>query len=221
MRSFDEIYRIAADRKGGDAELEALLSKPKPTEEIAVIPDDRWLSAFAKAIFQAGFNWTVIDNKWPGFETAFDGFDPVRVAHYHDEHMDRLLADKGIVRNGAKIASVIDNARLLTELAAEHGSASKAFADWPRTDYIGLLAMLQKRGSRLGGNTGQRALRSMGLDSFILSQDVSARLVAEGVVDKPPSSARDMKAVQAAFDTWVGQSGRSMTEISRVLAYSV
>ena len=42
---------------------------------LAAIPDDRWLSCLAKCVFQAGFNWKVVDSMWPGFETVFDGFD--------------------------------------------------------------------------------------------------------------------------------------------------
>ena len=221
MRTFDEILAIAADRKGGPDALEALLSKPLPADELAAIPDDRWLSMMAKCLFQAGFHWKVIEAKWPGFEIALEGFDPPRVAFYGDEEIDRLLSDKGIVRNGAKILAVIENARFLADLAAEHGSAAKFFAEWPADDFIGLMDVLAKRGSRLGGATGQRVMRWMGKESFILSQDVCARLIAEGVVAKAPTSKRDLAAVQAAFNSWKDQSGRSLTEISRVLSMSV
>ncbi len=47
------------------------------------------------------------------------------------------------------------------------------------------------------------------------------RLVAEGIIAKAPTSARDKAAVQSAFNTWKAQSGRSLTEISRVLALSI
>lgn len=221
MRTFDEIIAIAAERKGGPDALEALLPEPLPADELARIPDARWLSMMAKCLFQAGFHWKVIEAKWPGFETAFEGFDPSRVAFYDDEEIDRLVSDKGIVRNGAKIMAVVENARFLADLAAENGSAAKFFADWPADDFIGLIDVLAKRGSRLGGATGQRALRWMGKESFILSQDVCARLIAEGVVAKAPTSKRDLAAVQAAFNTWREQSGRSLTEISRVLSMSV
>ncbi len=221
MRDFEEIFEISAARKGGPKALEMLLEPPLTPQRLAETGDDRWLSAMAKCLFQAGFNWKVIEAKWQGFEEAFDGFDPRRVAHYNDEDLDRLLADKRIVRNGAKISAVIENAIFLKDLASEHGSAARFFADWPSDDYIGLLEVLTKRGARLGGATGQRMLRMMGRDSFILSNDVTARLIAEGVVDKAPSSRRDMAAVQAAFNIWRAQSGRSLTEISRVLAMSV
>lgn len=220
MRTFDEIYAIAAARKGGTVALEALLTRPLAADALAAIPDDRWLSAMAKCLFQAGFNWKVIDAKWDGFERAFDGFDPARLAHWHGDHIDKLLADSRIVRNGAKITAVLHNAVFLAELAGQHGSAARFLANWPVDDFGGLLALLSKRGARMGGITGQRMLRKMGKDSFILSDDVCARLIAEGVVDKPPGSQRDMAAVQAAFNVWRAQSGRSLTEISRVLAMS-
>ena len=221
MRDFDEIFGIAADRKGGAEALEAMLSTPLPPQELAAIPDDRWLSMMAKCVFQAGFSWKVIEGKWPGFEAAFDAFDPDRVAFYGDEAMDRLLADKGIVRNGAKIASVIENAQLVRALAEEHGGVGAFVAGWPVTDHAALLELLAKRGSRLGGGTAQRMLRFMGRDGYVMSPDVAARLIAEGVVAKPPTSKRDMAAVQAAFNTWMEQSGRGLTQISQVLAYSV
>ncbi len=133
---------------------------------------------------------------------------------------DGLLADTRVVRHGAKIASVRDNAAFFLELRAE-GGVGKVIADWPSTDFIGLLAMLKKRGSRFGGSTAQYGLRFMGKDSFILSQDVVARLVAEGIVDKAPTSKTAMRNVQDAFNTWMDQSGRGLTEVSRVLATSV
>ncbi|MCG7519232.1 DNA-3-methyladenine glycosylase I [Ruegeria sp. Ofav3-42] len=220
MRHFEEIFAIAADRHGGPAALDAKLSKPKSPAELAAMPDDRWLSIITKCVFQAGFNWKVIENKWGGFEAAFDGFDVGRCAFMDDEKFDALLQDTRIVRNGTKISTVRDNAAFLLELR-EEGGAGQVLGGWPSSDYIGLLAMLAKRGSRLGGASAQYAMRFAGRDSFILSQDVTARLVAEGVVGKIPTSKKAMAAVQEAFNTWMDQSNRSLTEISRVLAMSL
>lgn len=221
MRTFEEIYIIAAERKGSAETLEELITPAAPAAELAKIPDDRWLSDMTKRVFQAGFNWKVVESMWPGFEAAFEGFDLGRCAMLHDEDFDRLVSDTRIVRYGAKIRSVQENAAFLIDLVNEHGSAGKAFGDWPSDDYIGLLDMMKKRGSRLGGNTGQYFLRMMGKDSFILSRDVTARLIAEGIVDKNPTSKKALRQVQDAFNTWINQSGRGLTEISRVLAMSV
>lgn len=221
MRSFDELYAIAVERKGSKEAVEAHLPKAKTKAELAALPDNRWLAEMARAIFQAGFSWKVIEANWPGFEVAFEGFEPARVAMYGDDDLARLISDKGIVRNGPKITAVIENAIFLTDLARENGSAAKALADWPDEDYIGLLEFLKKRGSRLGGNTGQRVCRAVGKPSFIFSTDVVARLISEGIVDKEPSSKREMAAVQAALNEWSDQSGRSLSAISRLLAMTV
>ena len=220
MRNFDELFAIAAERKGGADALEALLPTPLPPEELAAIPEDRWLAQFTKGIFQAGFNWKVIENKWPGFEEAFHGFDVNRCAFLNDEEFDALLSDKAVVRNGMKLRTVIDNAIFIQELR-EEGGIGKVIGHWPSTDFIGLLELLKKRASRMGGATAQYSLRFIGVDSFVLSQDVTARLIAEGVIDKPATSKTAQKAVQAAFNTWMEQSGRGLTQISRVLAMSV
>ena len=226
MEAFATIRARAAARKGGEAALDALMPAVKSAEALRAIPDDRWLAGMAKRIFQAGFVWKVIEDKWPGFEAAFDGFDPKRVAMMADGDLDALLADDRIVRNGRKIEATRENAVFLVDLAREHGSAARFFADWPDEDYIGLLDLLKERGSRLGGFTGQSFLRHMGKDSFIVTPDVCAALVAAGVIDKAPKTVGtlpkgDFAKVQAAFNAWRAESGRPMAHIGRTLACSV
>lgn len=221
MRDFAEIYEIAAERKGGADALEKLLSTPLSPAQLASTKDDRWLAAMAKCLFQAGFNWKVIEAKWPGMEDAFEHFDPQSVAAYHDDDIDRLLADKRIVRNGAKVMAVVENARFVRRITDEHSAFGTFVANWPGERYDALLSVLSTQGARLGSVTGQRVLRTMGKDGYILSPDVVARLKAEGIVDKPPTSKRDLAATQAVFNAWAEQSGRGLTHISQILAFSV
>jgi DNA-3-methyladenine glycosylase I len=61
--------------------------------------------------FQSGLSWLTILRKRENFRAAFGGFDPAVVATFDLADVDRLLADKGIVRNRAKIEAVISNAR--------------------------------------------------------------------------------------------------------------
>ena len=74
-----------------------------------------------------------------------------------------------------------ENAAFVQEIAREHGSFGKFLAKWPSSDEIGLLNLLNKRGSRLGGNTGQMFLRFIGWDGFVTSQDVVACLRDAGL----------------------------------------
>ena len=110
---------------------------------------------------------------------------------------------------------------MLPCLRRENGSVGEIFAHWPVTDFTGLLAMLKKRGTRLGGATAMYFLRFMGADGFILSRDVVAALVREGVVDKTPTSKRDMDKVQQAFTAWHQETARPLMQISRILACSI
>lgn len=221
MRDFDAIYAIAAERQGGAEAFEATLSKPASVKKLAAIPDDRWLSQMSKCIFQAGFNWKVVNNKWDDIEEVFHGFDIGRMGFMTDDEIGEHLSNPRVIRHGKKIAAIRDNALFLAELAKENGSAAAVFAHWPSTDYVGLLAMLKKRANRLGGNSAMYFLRFMGVDSFILSRDVGAALIREGVVDKAPSSKKDLDKVQAAFNEWSTQSGRPLMQISRTLACSI
>ena len=75
---------------------------------------------------QAGLSWATILKKREIYRRAFDGFDPPMVARYGDEKVAALLADAGIVRNRAKVAAAIGNARALLALTAEGTS----FADF-------------------------------------------------------------------------------------------
>ncbi|MBC7224845.1 MAG: DNA-3-methyladenine glycosylase I [Anaerolineae bacterium] len=84
--------------------------------------DDGYLEQMTKAIFQAGFSWPVVREKWPAFQRAFDGFSIPKVAAYDELDVERLLADEGIVRNARKILATIENARIMQRLIAEHGS---------------------------------------------------------------------------------------------------
>lgn len=222
MTGFREIYARAAERKGGEAALEALIAQHpvKSPAELAAAGDDRWLAQMSRCVFQAGFNWKVIEAKWPGFEAAFHGFDPALNAAMSDEDFDALLKNAAIVRNAAKILSVRDNARFLRDLAAEHGSAAAFFAAWPDDDFAGLIELMKKRASRLSGETAMRLFRFMGKASFITSRDVTAALIGAGVIDAPPKNRKDLAAVQAAFNAWADESGRDLTAISRVLALS-
>jgi len=74
--------------------------------------------------FQAGLAWITILRKRETFRAAFDGFDPERIARYGAARQEKLMRDEGIVRNRAKIAASIDNARGYLEVVAETGSFS-------------------------------------------------------------------------------------------------
>lgn len=75
---------------------------------------------------QAGLSWRTILTKREGYRACFAGFDPAKVARFSDAKVDKLVLDARIVRNRAKITSVVDNARAVLALEREIGD----FADY-------------------------------------------------------------------------------------------
>lgn len=71
---------------------------------------------------QAGLSWDTILKKRENYRTAFDEFDPAKIAHYPQRKIARLLADPGIVRNRLKIASTVQNARAFLKIQQAVGS---------------------------------------------------------------------------------------------------
>jgi len=219
---FKSIRARAEKRKGGPKALEQLLPKKPDMKALAKLTDDHILAEMTQRVFSAGFAWSVIENKWPDFEKAFLGFKPAKLIFQPDDFWDALLSDTRIVRNGAKIASVRDNATFVQEISKEHGSFGQFLAKWPSSDQIGLLDLLAKRGSRLGGNTGQMLLRFVGWDGFVTSQDVVACLRDAGLdIAAEVKSKGDLAKVQAQFNAWAAETGLPYVHLSRICAMSI
>jgi len=93
---------------------------------------------------QAGLSWETILNKRENYRRAFRGFVPATIARWNSRHVERLMADAGIVRNRAKIESAIGNARAFLELQEREGS----FDRWVWSFVDGAPVVNRWRGTR-------------------------------------------------------------------------
>ena len=75
---------------------------------------------------QAGLSWSTVLKKREHYRRVFDGFDPERIARYDEAKVAALLADPGIIRNRAKVAATIGNARAWLAMRA----AGQSFSDF-------------------------------------------------------------------------------------------
>lgn len=222
MKKFEKIQAMAEKRKGGEEELKKLLPPVLPKAKLAKKGDDRFLAMMCKTINQAGFNWTVIENKWSQFEEAFHGFDVNKLLSLTPDEWDAYLKDVRVVRNGQKIYAMADNVHFVANTAKEHGSFAKFIAEWPETDQIGLMAHLKKHGSRLGGQTAQWFMRYVGKDCFIITPDVCAAIIDAGYdIRDNPTSKKDLALVQEAFNAWHDETGLPFAHLSKIAAYSI
>ena len=84
------------------------------------------------------------------------------------------------------------------------------------------MEVLGKRGSRLGGFSGQYLLRFLGWDAWVLSGHVLLCLRDAGVpLSATGTSKKDLRAAQAQLNAWKEESGLPMAYVSRICALSI
>ncbi len=220
MKSFQWILEHANAHKGAEF-VAASMPANKDAAQLRAVSDDRYLSAICQRVFRAGLKHALVDSKWPAFELAFYGFDPEKVSLMSDEQLEMQMQNEALIRHWGKLKSVRTNALMVAELSRQHGGFGQLIADWPGSEIIELWALLKKRGAHLGGQSAASFLRMVGKDTFRLTPDVVAALQAQGVVDKLPTSKGDLQKTQDAFNHWQAESGRPLSHISSLLAFTV
>jgi len=231
QETFKQLFQRAAERKGGKKALELLLGKKilgkqllddeAAEQSVALLSDDRILAAFTKQIFKSGFVWRVVENKWPDFEEHFFNFNIEKMLMMPEEMLERKAADPKIIRNYNKVKTIKANAQMMFDITMDKNISFAQFINnWPCEDIIGLWAYLKQHGQRLGGNTGPYALRLLGKDTFILSSDVETYLRAQEIIDGGLQSKKSLTAIQEYFNKLKKESGYSLTQLSRLIAFS-
>lgn len=220
--SYDELYQRACERKGGEAEVEALLPSSATKQYLKTLGSDRYLAEFTRKVFQSGFVWRIVNNKWANFEEVFWNFDIERLLMMPEDMLERKASDPGIIRNYSKVKTVLQNAVMISDTERrENRSFGEFIANWPEDDVISLWIYLKKHGSRLGGNTGPYALRTLGVDTFLMTVDVENFLRNHNIVDSGTHSLRALKAAQSYFNELREESGRSLSELSRLVSLGI
>jgi 3-methyladenine DNA glycosylase Tag len=220
MLKFADIEKQVEAQHGDLDTVKGRVALVKSADELRATGDDRYLSELSKIIFQLGFNWKVIDNKWPAFETAFQHFELTHCAGLVDEQLEQLMQGGTIVKNWVKVKSVRGNARWLQQVASEHGSVGNFVASIQPGSYCEAVLAMQKQGERVGTKTAQMWLRRMGAEALILSDDVLNALQRNQVMTKAPSSKRDWQEFQDILDQWRDETGQTLNYLSQMLAFS-
>ncbi len=221
MKDISHFYNLAAERKWGKENLEQLLFPVRTLERLTKKPDSYFFEWMTRCIFNAGFYWSVINKKWPGFREAFLDFDIDALLSQDEDFWIALWNDTRIVRHKKKITAVKQNLHFVNDIRMQYGSFWAWISQWPDTDQVGLLWYLKKNASRMWGMTAQYYLRFIWKDVYITSKDMILALKHAWVdVAEYPTSKRDLTAIQNKLNVWHEQSGYSFTHLSKILAYS-
>ncbi|WP_148612085.1 DNA-3-methyladenine glycosylase I [Aeromonas sobria] len=89
---------------------------------------------------QAGLSWLTILKRTGSYYRAYADFDPVLIARFDEQDVERLMQDTGIIRNRLKVQSIIRNAR--TYLALQEQGIDFADYLW---GFVGGAPMVNQR----------------------------------------------------------------------------
>ena len=112
---------------------DALYMKYHDTEWGSPLHDDRKL--FELLILegaQAGLSWITVLKKRENYRKSMSHFNPYAIASYGVKEVNRLMSDKGIIKNRLKIESSIQNARAVIEVITQYGRLDTFL--WDRFD---------------------------------------------------------------------------------------
>jgi 3-methyladenine DNA glycosylase Tag len=119
----------------------------------------------SRVIFLAGLSWKMINEKWPNFKKAFKNFSIDEVAKLGEEDVERLMGDKSIVRNRAKIIATINNAKQFQNIRKEYGSFRSYLDSLDKSsNYALVIKELGKKFARMGPSSARIFLYSVGED---------------------------------------------------------
>jgi len=125
--------------------------------------DDAYFENMTRVIFLAGLSWKVIDEKWPNFKKAFMDFSIDKVAKFSEKDVLRLMSDAGIVRNRAKIAATVNNAKEFQRIKEDYGSLQGYIDSLDKSNnYALVIRELGKRFNRIGPSSARIFLFSVG-----------------------------------------------------------
>jgi DNA-3-methyladenine glycosylase I len=133
---------------------------------------------------QAGLSWLTVLRKRDGYRQAFGNFEAEKVARFNANRLAALAENPNIVRNRAKIASTVKNAKAFLRIQEEFGSFSAyqwRFVEgrpiqnrWTRIDQIPAKTSISDQFSK--------DLKQRGF-SFVGSTIVYAHMQAVGMVN--------------------------------------
>lgn len=221
MLAFQVIEDRAAARVGGPEALAQRMPPVRSKQEITAMPDRDFLSTMTRRIFQAGMKHSVINDRWPKFEEYFWGFEPEKLMLLSEEQLERAMQNPALIRHWGKLKTIPANAGEIYRISRSEDGFGRVLAEWSDDDLFGLWTWLGKRFQRMGGQSGARFLRLVGRDTFLLTDDVIAALIACDAVEEKPTRKADKQRVNDAFVEWQTQSERPLAHISRILSMTV
>jgi 3-methyladenine DNA glycosylase Tag len=158
----DEATALVRRIKSGDAAAADPLTAPfEKFRDRAPQDPAFFFEHLSRSVFEVGI-WQVVQDKWDGIREAFHGFDPAQVAAMTPAQIAAVENDPRVIRNKAKIAAIVQNAREVLAVLDAYGSIRAYFASFP--DSQAASADMRRRFKYLGDAGVLRLLTSAARD---------------------------------------------------------
>lgn len=112
--------------------------------------DKTYFEILSKAVFNAGFNWQVVRNKWKGSKEIFKNFDPETLSKWSIDEITEALESPKIIRNSNKVTAIVSNASVFLNLVKKHGSFKNYLDSMNQKNYDEKVKVLSKQFKWLG-----------------------------------------------------------------------
>lgn len=147
---------------------------------VPVHDDNKLFELLLLESFQAGLSWECVLNKRAAFRLAFDNFNADKIANYNEPKIEKLLANKNIIRNKLKIKASITNAKVFKLIQKEFGSFASYI--WHFTNNKIIYEEYTLRTTSLLSDQISKDLISRGM-KFVGSTIIYSYLQAIGVIN--------------------------------------
>ena len=112
--------------------------------------DNEYFTMLSKSVFQAGFSFKVVEQKWTYIVETFDNFDFKKVMNWNEEKIYQVLQSPKIIRNSKKVRGIVDNARVFHDIITKYGSFSQYLDSFKTKSYPERSKIISKQFKWLG-----------------------------------------------------------------------
>ncbi len=127
--------------------------------------DKGYFEVLSKAVFNAGFSYQVVNNKWEGTKEVFHEFDPEILSKWTVDEISVALESLKIIRNSKKVTAIISNAKVFLNIVREHKSFENFLKSFRDKTYEEKQKILSKQFKWLGPRGAHFFLWSVGEDA--------------------------------------------------------
>ncbi|KKK40673.1 MAG: DNA-3-methyladenine glycosylase 1 [Candidatus Lokiarchaeum sp. GC14_75] len=124
-----------------------------------------YFEVLSKAVFNAGFSYQVVNNKWEGIKEVFQKFDPDTLSNWTVDEISDALSSPKIIRNARKVNAIVSNAKVFLKLLRTHGSFENYLKSFQNEPYEEKQKILSKKFKWLGPTGAHFFLWSVGEDA--------------------------------------------------------